>query len=576
MAKTRARKPKTGRRGARAMTPAEWLMDMQLGVRALAGQDVNEASALTVSAVFACVRNIADDVSKVPLVVNRELPEGGKEPATKHPVYKLLRLSPNPEMSSINFRRSLNVCALLWGNGYAEIQRNGGGVPVAMYPVHASRVTPRRDDSGTLYYSVINENGLAVRVEAANMLHIQGIGDGGVVGYATTKLGKEAIGVAMAAERFAATFFGNGTRVSGVLEHPGKLGEPAAKVLRESFNAIHQGADNAHKVAVLEEGMKFSSMSTAPNDAQMLETRVFSVSEACRLFRMPPHMVFEMSRSTFANIEQQSISYVQDALYTWYVVWDQELKRKLFRESESDLFPEHQYQKLQRGDMTMRFTAYNMGLQSGWLNRDEVRAWEGLNPMPNGEGKVYLFPLNMAPADEVINGDTREDIEPATPNLEDDDEEAVSDAEARIARVVAAHEPLLAEAFGRVVRPELDKVQRASRHLNFTERLAAIYAETPAIVRREVGPVLDAFAAALWAIFRHDAPADALFTAVMGETMMIAARHVETSKSEAQQASKIAAWITERPARAAREEMDNVTETIMGFIRKLPKEVTNG
>lgn len=391
---------RTRPRNSNLRNPAEWLVEALCGTKGYAGVDVNEKSALSVTAVFACVRAIAEDVAKVPLLLKR-VKGDTKTEAVDHPLYDQLRQAPNPEMTSLTFRRTVTASALLWGNGYAEIQRAGSGAVIAQWPIHPSRVRAARTDGGTLFYKVQNDSGQFDDIPAMNMLHLPGIG-AGVVGYSMLQLGKEAIGCAIAAERFAATFFGNGLRMSGVLEYPGKnLSDPAFKRIRDQWNAVHQGSDNAHKMAILEDGLKFHEMSTAPNDAQMLETRVLSVQEACRLFRIPPHKVFEMSRSTFGNIEHQSLEYVGDALYTWFALWDQEIKRKLILPREKDLFAEHAYQKLIQGDMAARSTRQRELFNVGGLNENEIRRENGLNPVgPSGD--VYYVNGAMVPVESAI------------------------------------------------------------------------------------------------------------------------------------------------------------------------------
>lgn len=370
--------------GVSAASAPRWLSyDMEV-----AGVTVTEKTAMSASAVFACVRNIGEDIGKLPLVTYRRVGESGKERARNHPLYRILHDEPNPEMSPIDFRQAVTSCAVLFGRGYAEVERNNDQSVRHLWPLESWRVETKRDKDGTMFYLVDGVN----RIEARNVLHIRGFTLDGIVGEMVASVGRESLGLTLAAQKFAAKFFGGGARPSGVLEHPGKLGPQAAKNLRASWDEKYSGVENSHGTIVLEEGMKWTSVSTQPNEAQMIETRQFQVEDVARWFRMPPHKIQHLLRSTFSNIEHQAIEYVQDTLMPWLVRWEQEAARKLFV-GESEYFAEHLVDALMRGDMASRYNAHNVAIQGGWKTRNEAREAENLNPLPGLDDP--LSPLNM-------------------------------------------------------------------------------------------------------------------------------------------------------------------------------------
>ena len=244
------------------------------------GKPVNERSAMQMTAVYSCVRILSEAVASLPLHIYRYNDDGGKEKAIDHPLYFLLHDEPNPEMTSFVFRETLMTHLLLWGNAYAQIIRNGKGEVVALYPLMPNRMTVDRDENGRLYYTYNTSKedaptmkGSLVKLDSTDVLHIPGLGFDGLVGYSPIAMAKNAIGMAIACEEYGAKFFANGAAPSGVLEHPGTIKDPAR--LRDSWTSTFGGSSNAHKVAVLEEGMKYTPISISPEQAQLQKCRVF-------------------------------------------------------------------------------------------------------------------------------------------------------------------------------------------------------------------------------------------------------------------------------------------------------------
>ena len=368
------------------------------------GKPVNEHTAMQMTAVYSCVRILAEAVAGLPLHLHRYTDNGGKEKAINHSLYFLLHDEPNPEMSSFVFRETLMTHLLLWGNAYAQIIRNGKGEVIALYPLMPNRMRVDRDTRGNLYYSYTRYsdeaptlNGITVTLRPSDVLHIPGLGFDGLVGYSPIAMAKNAIGLAMATEEYGAKFFANGAAPGGVLEHPGTIKDP--QKIKDSWNTAYQGSGNAHKVAVLEEGMKFQSIGIPPEQAQFLETRKFQINEIARIFRVPPHMVGDLEKSSFSNIEQQSLEFVKYTLNPWVIRWEQSLQQSLILPSEkTSLFIKFNVDGLLRGDYQSRMNGYSVGRQNGWMSANDIRELEDMNRIPAEEGgDLYLVNGNMLP-----------------------------------------------------------------------------------------------------------------------------------------------------------------------------------
>ena len=366
------------------------------------GNNVNETTAMQMSAVYACVRIIAEAIAQIPLNVYRFTEDGGKEKDPRHPLYFLLHDEPNPEMTSFIFRETLMSHLLLWGNAYAQIIRNGMGEVVGLYPLMPDRMEVDRDEEGNLVYTYtkyFDEAGARHRYEqvklpAWQVLHIPGLGYDGLIGYSPIAMARNAIGMSMAAENFGATFFANGATPGGVLEHPGIVKDPER--LRESWHAQFSGR-NSHNIAVLEEGMTFKPMSIPPEEAQFLETRKFQIDEIARIFRVPPHMVGDLEKSSFSNIEQQSLEFVKYTVGPWVARWEQSLSQALLLPSEKTRYTiKYNLDGLLRGDYESRMNGYAVGRQNGWLSANDIRELENMNKIPAEEGgDEYLINGNM-------------------------------------------------------------------------------------------------------------------------------------------------------------------------------------
>ena len=368
------------------------------------GKAVTERSAMQMTAVYSCVRILAEAVAGLPLNLYRYTEDGGKEKAIDHPLYLLLHDEPNPEMSSFVFRETLMTHLLLWGNAYAQIIRNGKGEVIALYPLMPNKMSVERDEKGRLYYSyqrgtdeAIRDKNQTVILRPSDVLHVPGLGFDGLVGYSPIAMAKNAIGMAIACEEYGAKFFANGAAPGGVLEHPGTIKDPQR--VRESWQSTFGGSGNANKIAVLEEGMKYTPIGISPEQAQFLETRKFQINEIARIFRVPPHMVGDLEKSSFSNIEQQSLEFVKYTLEPWVTRWEQTIQRTLLSANEkSRYFVKFNLEGLLRGDYQSRMNGYATARQNGWMSANDIRELENLDRIPTEEGgDLYLINGNMLP-----------------------------------------------------------------------------------------------------------------------------------------------------------------------------------
>lgn len=368
------------------------------------GKMVTERSAMQMTAVYACVRILSEAIAGLPLHVYRYKEDGEKEKATRHPLYLLLHDEPNPEMSSFVFRETLMTHLLLWGNAYAQIIRNGKGEVVALYPLMPNKMSVDRDKNGQLYYEYQRPSdeahtmkGYSVVLSPSDVLHIPGLGFDGLVGYSPIAMAKNAIGLALATEEYGSKFFANGAAPSGVLEHPGTIKDPAR--VRESWQSTFGGSHNSNKIAVLEEGMKYTPISISPEQAQFLETRKFQIDEIARIFRVPPHMVGDLEKSSFSNIEQQSLEFVKYTLDPWVIRWEQSIQRTLLtQEEKKGFFVKFNVEGLLRGDYQSRMEGYATARQNGWMSANDIRELENLDRISKEEGgDLYLINGNMLP-----------------------------------------------------------------------------------------------------------------------------------------------------------------------------------
>ncbi|MBR2769918.1 MAG: phage portal protein [Solobacterium sp.] len=360
--------------------------------KADSGVTVDEKSAMQIATVYACVRLLAESVAQLPLHLYRETGDGSREKAKDHPLYRILYREPNVEMSSFSYWEAVMTHLLLWGNSYSQIIRDGKNGVLSLYPLLPENVEIDRTDKGELYYiyhaytnEVPGEKNKDIIFRKDEVFHIPGLSFNGLVGFSPIAMMKNSLGTTMAVEKYGSAFFKNGAQPSGVLEHPGILKNP--EKLRENWTQVYGGANNAHKVAVLEEGMTYKPISLPPEDSQFLSTREFGVEEICRIFRVPPHMVQDLKRATFSNIEHQSIDFVVHTLDPWLVRIEKAIVKDLLLEDEKDeYYPKFNVDGLLRGDYKSRMDGYSVGISTGIMSPNEARQKENMPPLEEEEG----------------------------------------------------------------------------------------------------------------------------------------------------------------------------------------------
>lgn len=555
------------RAAARFLERRNWTMSREppdsfsalFSADASSGVEVSEQGALQLTAVYACVRILAETVASLPLILYERFPSGGKRRAVNYPLYSLLHDAPNTEMTSFELRETLMGHLVTWGNAYAEIETDRNGAVMALWPLRPDRMTVERVGTTLVYtyrLSKVDSQGrIEVALPADRVLHIRGLGFDGIMGYSPIALARQAIGLGLATEKFGSSFFGNGARPGGVLEHPGKLGPAAYKNLRETIEERHGGIEKAMRLMILEEGMKYSQIGIPPEDAQFLETRKFQVNEIARMYRIPPHMVGDLDRATFSNVEQQSIDFVIHTIRPWLVRWEQALSQRLLLARERErYFPEFLVEGLLRGDTASRYQAYAIGRQWGWLSADDIRERENMNPLPDDMGSIYLVPLNMIPASQVGQGlgssETGTEVEPEP---EQERQTAIYEARAVELRAMAGERhrleqiqrPLYRALMERALKRERSDVTQAAKkylqrgRFDFDRWLEDYYAEHQRWMFDEFLPLANAYAGLVTPVSQAEAGAqrteelpDEVLAFVRSYLATFVVRHSAMSKAE--------------------------------------------
>lgn len=575
-------------------------------VSTTAGQAINERTAISIVSVYAAVRNIADDIAKTERAVFHHLARG-KVRVFDHPMHRIICQSPNPEMGPMDWFRALIGSACLFGNGYAQIVRDKySGEPIHAYPIHPWRVRCLRDEKGMLYYSVDG----CRRVEIGDMIHIKNFGTNGVLGIMTIRSAKESLGLTLALEQYGASFFGNSALPKGVFYTDGILSDEAREKLAKKWDKIHRGAQQAHGTAVMEHGLKFQPMSVPNNEGQFLESRVFQRLEVCNLFRLPPHKLMDVSKGTMNNMEQQNGEYVQDCLMTWIVQIEEELKLKLTRPNEVAIFPKFLIRSFFRGDMKARQEFYASGIQWGYLNRNDCREMEDMNPVDGLD--TFIVPQNYSAASALetmtksqltmlalhakVNGVALDEngfplLLAKQDDLADTNDEQADPAEqvvpepnvapppgivlagtqpiddsffGRSKKIAAVQIPLLADAFRRVLHTETDKVTRAAKKENFSKWAEDFYGKHQEHVRAMVGPVVTAIAESVWVL--GAAPTPEVRGKVEQFITELASKHTEDSRADVKELDgieqRVSHWKDARSESSAKARVEELLELL--------------
>ena len=479
--------------------PAAWLVHFFGGGEAMAGVHVNERSAAGVPAIYACVRIIAEAIACLPLQVMERLPGGGRQPAVDHPLYELLHDRPNDVQTSFVLRETASAHQALWGNGYMFVERDARSLrPLGLYTLMPDQLTPKRVGR-EIVYEHRPTNGPAIQILAGNILHWPALGWDGIQGVSPIRLMRESVGLSMATERFGARFFGSGAHPSGILTHPQKFSSDAVQErVLASWTAAHSGLNRSQKTAILEEGMDWKAITIPPEDAQFLQTRELQVREAARMYKVPLHMLADMTGAPAANVEQNAIDFVVHTITPWVVRQEQEMNLKLLREDERKrYFIKYNVTALLRGDSRARAEFYKSLFGIGALSPNDIRSLEDMNPIEGGDR--YFVPLNMVPiesADAVLENKT----EPAPRAVRALPPGGATRSIQVRQRLQTVHRRLFVAAAQAVSLRELERVGRQAKRLlaegelrEWEEWLRSFYQEFQGYVARQFLPSLQTF-----------------------------------------------------------------------------------
>lgn len=393
-----------------------WLTNLLGGLRTKSGEKVSPDNSISVAAVYACIKVLSEDFAKMPVELYRRTRDGGQERVFNHPVARLLNM-PSPYVNRFRFRQIVESSRLLYGGGFAVIQRDVNGIPRELIPL-TYPPTPMVTDGDLFWHITVFTDWDRARFEGIpsgivrdeDMLRISGWSMDTIRGVGIPVTGREPIGTQMATEEHAARFFSNGTQFGGTLEHPGRLSDHAKEGLRSSINQAHQGVDQAFKFLLLQEGLKFNMVGTDAEKAQLTESRRFGVEEMARLFRVPPYKIMDFSRATFTNAEEVNIGYADDTLMPGVENWEASMDMRLLsqRDRDAGLFTQIDLASLKRANLDTQTKAAQTLTQSGLITVNEARQRLGMNPVEGGD--VFLRPVNLAPVPE---GEDQESAEEA-------------------------------------------------------------------------------------------------------------------------------------------------------------------
>lgn len=463
--------------------PRLWMLN-SLTSRTASGENVSPERALSVSAYFHCIRSISEDLGKMPLFTYKKLKPRGKERAPDHPVFPVLTQRPNFNMTAMAFKESMTANALGYGNGYAEIEfsRATGDVK-ALWPIHPTRVQikrqPRRGRRRTrqrLGYTVHNDDGTRVDIPQRRMLHLHGLGGDAIQGWSVFQVAAQSLGLALAQETFSSAFFGNGTHIAGAVKHPGALSDDAYRHLRESWAAMYQGPVNAHKFGIFEEGMEWIPLGVNPNDAQLIESKHFSVEEIGRWFRMHPQkMGIVGAKGSGQKMSDEDVQalYITDTLMPWMERWQQELNRKLFFDpDQQEFFAKFLVLAALWGSPISLADTNSKYFHIGVKSQNEIREEVDENPVEGGD--TLYIPVNMVPDHLAREGGGGRPSN-ADGGRQSERDQTETDQERREQQrrerqgapdqsaMIGAFRPVLVSAFETLLRKERNAITRAVR-----------------------------------------------------------------------------------------------------------------
>lgn len=544
------------------------------GNPSLIGVFVNEATALRVSAVWYCAGLLADTIGALPLHMYRKI-ERGKERASTHPLDRLLNLKANPWMTAMTMRQAVMLHLALWRNAFIQIERSGAGQIIGLWPLLPDRTKPKTV-AGRLLYETRLPDGTPKEFLAEQICHIRGMTLNGLEGINIIEQARDTLSLLLTQQEYGSRFFKNGANPGGVVTTDAELTPEQRKQMAEMIEEQVKGLEKAHRLLVLSNSAKFTPIGIEPQKAQLLESRRFQIEEVGRWFRIPGYKLGLTEKGmSYASVEQQQIAFVQEAILPWLVQIEQSIAAFALTEEESrTYYCRHVVEGLLRGDTKSRYEAYHYAIMDGWLNRDEVRELEDRNPMPDGQGQIYLTPANMEPAPDPGDGDGEGSQRTAPRRVEHRDKEAAKIGRRR-QRIIQTFRRLIADAMARIVRREESDIIRKARELlgkrdagaaQFDRWLDDWYIQHPQFIERHLWPVLLAFAESMQADAADEAGAVAGMTPEMERFAKeylekYTAYHIGSSKGQIRQVLQRALEEGEDPVEALQERFDEWTET---------------
>lgn len=495
---------------------------MEVASLAASGSMVTPDRAVQHAAVYACVKVIAETIATLPLITYSRAKDGSKSRATELPIYDILNTNPNADlkMSRVDFLETQIAHLLLRGNAYAQIISNRVDVK-KLVPIHPDKMIVKVEKSGKGQANKVvykyKESGQEIEIPSDQILHIKDWCPDGVLGKSRIEQTKDTIGLALAKDSYESLLYAQGTRLSGLLTHPKTLTDETASRIGKSFRESYSGKDNMHKVAILEEGMDFKQISMTNSDAEFVESRKLSVVDICRIFRVPPHVIADLSNSTFSNIEHQSIAFVVHTIRPWIVRIEQAINRDIIplvdRGKNQEIYAEFLIDGLLRGDQKSRYESYKIGLGNGFLSPNDIRALENMNPIEGGE-RYFIPANNMVPLDrmdEYVDAQVQDNsqvgvLDNPLANVgkstqgEEQDGEVVDESEKNsikfrdfAAELKVSYLPVVVDAFQRCLTKEINEVARFAKSKDATKKIVNFYSEKhPANIQQNLLPALRA------------------------------------------------------------------------------------
>ena len=524
--------------------------------------EVSPHEALSSTPVWAAVNLIAGTIGSLPLVLYRELENGGKERAGDLPLYDLLRWQPNGFQTAVEFMEMGQGHLCLRGNAFFRLETNRADELTAIVPLHPDRMKLKLLSDGVIEYHYKSGMGAARVFSSEEILHVKGLSGDGLIGYSPITMSAGSIALSKAAERYGSRFFQNSATPSGILSHPGKLKPEARSNIKKSWQSAH-GAGKQHSVALLEEGLSWTALSVTPEEAQFLETRKFQAEEICRLFNVPPHLLMLLDRSTFSNVVEQNKAFAVNCIRPWAIRWEQAIRKSILeRFGDSSLFTEFEMVALLRPDTMARAQANAILLQNGALTIDEWRARENMNPLDSRAGEVHWMPLNIAPVAVAEAGPSEDEAasqlrnELRSQHVEVDDSFGLRELRSlsNRRRIAEATRPLIEDASQRLLKREVKAVQRMmkkqltgitpDRELRGTDGLHSdleefYHGEFTEVIAEAMLPVVRSYAREIYTQAALEVGFPPEFTPeleefIKGYVAVSAAQHARTSRQELQ------------------------------------------